>query len=82
MVESWRRMTPRFRHGLGTAGPPRPFQADTPVTWVTKVTTLLLTKPRMGGFLNERIESSRKATSVFIIHCIVDFARSNLFNEK
>ena len=57
-MTSWRRMTSRFRHGLGTAGPPRPLQADTPVTWVTKVTTQLVTEPRMGGFLNERIEAS------------------------
>ena len=50
-------MTSRFRHGLGTAGPPRPLQADTPVTWVTKSKQRkLVTEPRMGGFLNERIE--------------------------
>ena len=30
-------MAPRFRHGLGTAGQPRPLQAETPVAWVTKV---------------------------------------------
>ena len=59
MVTSWRRMTSRFRHGLGTAGPPRPLQADTPVTWVTKSKQRkLVTEPRMGGFLNERIEAS------------------------
>ena len=37
MVASWHLMTPRSCHGLGTAGPPHPLQADTPVTWVTKV---------------------------------------------
>ena len=37
VVTSLRRMASRYRHGLGTAGPPRPLQADTPVTWVTKV---------------------------------------------
>ena len=57
-MTSWRRMTSRFRHGLGTAGPPRPLQADTPVTWVTKSKQRkLVTEPRMGGFLNERIET-------------------------
>ena len=50
MVTSWRRMTSRFRHGLGTAGPPRPLQADTPVTWVTKVNNEVGYRTSYGRF--------------------------------
>ena len=50
MVTSWRRMTSRFRHGLGTAGPPRPLQADTPVTWVTKVINAVGYRTSNGRF--------------------------------
>ena len=56
MVASWRRMTSRSCHGLGTAGPPRPLRADTPVTWVTKLNNQrsLITEHRMGGFAPNR----------------------------
>ena len=47
---SWRRMTSRSRHGLGTAGPPRPLQADTPVTWVTKVINAVGYRTSNGRF--------------------------------
>ena len=43
-------MTSRFRHGLGTAGPPRPLQADTPVTWVTKVNNAVGYRTSNGRF--------------------------------
>ena len=49
-MTSWRRMTSRSRHGLGTAGPPRPLQADTPVTWVTKVTNAVGYRTSNGRF--------------------------------
>jgi len=49
-VTSWRRMTSRSRHGLGTAGPPRPLQADTPVTWVTKVINAVGYRTSNGRF--------------------------------
>ena len=49
-MASWRRMTSRFRHGLGTAGPPRPLQADTPVTWVTKVINAVGYRTSNGRF--------------------------------
>ena len=49
-MTSWRRMTSRFRHGLGTAGPPRPLQADTPVTWVTKVNNAVGYRTSNGRF--------------------------------
>ena len=49
-MTSWRRMTSRFRHGLGTAGPPRPLQADTPVTWVTKVINAVGYRTSNGRF--------------------------------
>ena len=43
-------MTSRSRHGLGTAGPPRPLQADTPVTWVTKVINAVGYRTSNGRF--------------------------------
>ena len=49
-MTSWRRMTSRSRHGLGTAGPPRPLQADTPVTWVTKVINAVGYRTSNGRF--------------------------------
>ena len=49
-MTSWRRMTSRYRHGLGTAGPPRPLQADTPVTWVTKVNNEVVYRTSNGRF--------------------------------
>ena len=43
-------MAPRFRHGLGTAGPPRPLQVGTPVTWVTKVSNAVGYRTSNGRF--------------------------------
>jgi len=56
VVASWRRMAPRSCYGLGTAGPPRPLRADTPVTWVTKLNNQRswITEHRMGGFAPNR----------------------------
>ena len=59
MVTSWRRMTSRFRHGLGTAGPPRPLQADTPVTWVTKVINAVGYRTSNGRFPKRENRSQR-----------------------
>ena len=64
-MTSWRRMTSRSRHGLGTAGPPRPLQADTPVTWVTKVINAVGYRTSNGRFPKRE---NRNCTGTFQCH--------------
>ena len=58
VVASWRRMTSRSCHGHGTASPPRPLQADTPVNWVTKVNNEVGYRTSYGRFPKRENRSS------------------------
>ena len=63
MVASWRRMASRFRHGLETAGLPRPLQADTPVAWVTKVNNEVGCLPNLARGLFSTAEARTSSSS-------------------